>query len=97
MASNKFQTKFDPSRLKVKGGKLSVAKGKSIPIPRGLGKDVISLLKRFFLYKNIFGDIPGIEGMTNMGPEMEKSGKNVRKSSPGNIQGIAGMRRMGMI
>jgi hypothetical protein len=69
----------------------------------GLGSDPIRLMKRFFLYKNMFGEGGGkIPGLNEMGQPMKMGslvGGAPKKigGSPGDIQGLAAARRLGII
>ncbi len=67
----------------------------------GLGNDPIKLMKRFFLYRNMFGNeggAPELDPMGNPGGKMPLAGNPMRPGAGvGNINALSSGRRMGLI
>jgi hypothetical protein len=86
--------------IKLGGGKITgKIPGKKVA---GLGNDPLKLMKRFFLYKNMFGE--GGEKISGLGPGgipkpagSLNSGPSKLGGSPGNVQALASARRLGII
>jgi hypothetical protein len=62
---------------------------------KGLGNDVTHMLKKFFLYRNMFGNMsgaPNTDPMGNMRSSPEKPQENI-----GDVMAMASARRMGIL
>jgi hypothetical protein len=71
-------------------------------MPKGLGNDPVHMMKRFFLYRNVFGNAGGQPELGPMG-SMPKTGSllgsdsKTKPSNIGDILALASARRMGIL